>query len=1124
MKGDFSRLTYDRAKRYTAVLQQQGRVLSDADWNEAEAIEGGRIEQLAAETIGPTGAPRADAGFGITPAGGDFAIGHGRYWVNGIACANPADTTYSAQPDFPAATLPPPEGAGLYIAYLNVWHRHITALDDPEIREPALGGPDTTTRLRTVAQVRLMRLGDADAGATCEATLPLWRAALDQPRGTLTARLGPTSANPDPCELPPGAGFRGLENQLYRVEVHEGAETLASARFKWSRDNGTVLADITQFDATGVFVNDLGPDDVLGFAPGQWAEIVNERSELLAGRGQLVQLGAVNPDTLRIEIVGALTAVPLDRKPRLRRWDQTGTAATGDGVAAALLAPANTELGLVLEDGVEVVLTDGVYRDGDFWLIPARTALGGSTGSLDWPSDPGTSDPLPQEPHGIEHHYAPLAVVSFDGADFFPADPPDCRQFFPSLTTLAASDVSFDDAVCALDGATTVQEALDALCGIANHDDLRLHNRMLHGSGVVCGLKVVCNADRTQVRVREGYALDCEGYGVSVAAPGPLVDVVATAETMQLLDGAGAGEVLVALARDPATGDPVLTIEPYQAQTLWEEVLEGSLLKDYYDNAIKGLIDFFRNELFPVATSGVPVPERNRRLIAVLNLIIQLVNPSSGRYVFLSRAEHDLLRGFYDRLKDLIRSDTFCGLFDLDHDFPDYPYPAPDPEGIRTAFGLIRLHHRLKLHPTRNWAYTCGTGNAINVFDIDTGEMIADLVFPANVQLDVQDVAVSSDGSTLHAVAILQGASPRDAVFARASIAADGTHTWDPKTTNVCDYEFVALATSALKPGRLLALARSRGLYDLDPSAISPVPGVAVPSFNATGLLALSADGHFAFAAESTAAAVGSIVADFTRLRRIDLTAMAAAPVFYNVAGTDLENDALLDGTTLWVTGDPQPGQTKTLWSLDMNTAAQVHPPTDLLVDTLNRLAAVPAHDALLVTLADRYLAHRFQLSNAAATATFRVPLQIMPLDLATAADGTTVVAANFASSTLNLIDTDFVLAGAPPPSYTIDPPSSLRQYREDILVAFGDLLGHLLFYLKDRFCDQFLIECPTCGRDERVILGAVQIKGRKVYKICNFTKRHYVKSFDTYGYWLSTVPVIPLAKRLFARFCCWVF
>lgn len=1122
MKGDFSRLTFDERKRYTAVLLQQGRVVSDADWNEAEAIESARIGQVAAETIGPTGAPKADPGFGVTPVSGDLQIGAGRYWVDGILCLNQADVLYSNQPEFPAAPLPPPGGVGLYVAYLDVWQRHVTALDDGAIREPALGGPDTSTRLRTVWQVRLIRLGDADPTATCEGTLPLWQAAVSQARGTLMARLGPTASNPSPCELPPTAGFRGLENQLYRVEVHHGSDTLAGARFKWSRDNGTVLSAITQFDGTGVFVDDLGPDEALGFAPGQWAEIVDERSELLSARGELVELGPINPDTRRIEIVGAFTPVPLDRKPKLRRWDQSGTGATADGVAAALLAPDNTESGLVLEDGVEVVLTDGVYREGDYWLIPARAAISDETGALDWPSDPVTGDPVPQEPHGIAHHYAPLAVVTWDGTNFIPVDPPDCRRFFPSLTTIAAADVSFDDTVCALGGATTVQDALDVLCQTNLGDELRLHNRLLHGAGVVCGLKMVCDADRNRVTVQPGYALDCEGNGVQVGADLPC-DVVGAADTLGLLDNTGQGEVLVTLGRNATTGDPELSVEPYQAQPFWDEVLEGTLLKDYYEHAIKALLDFVKDRLFPIATSGVPVPERNRTFTALLNLLAQLINPTSGRYVFLSRAEDLLLRSLYDGLKDLLASETFCAMFDDDAPFPDYPYSEPD--GIRTGFGLMRFHHRIKLHPTRAWAYTCGFGNAINVFDVTTGEMVADLVFPANVQLDVTDVVVSADGNTLHAVAVLQGATPRDSVFARATIAADGTHSWDSDTTNVCDYEFVALAVSPLLPGRLLALAKSRGLYDFDPNAIPAVPGVAVPSFNATGILQVSADGQWAFAAEDAVTPVGTGSPNFTRIRRIDLTAPATVLPFYAMAGADFENDVLLEGTTLWVTGDPVvPGHVKSLRSFTMSTGAVLHPPVDLQFDTINRLAAVPGQDALLVSLGDNYLAWRYTLSAGAPQANFRIPLQIIPTDLVTAPDGRTVCAVNMFSGTVSVIDSDVVLAATPLPSYTNDPPVTLSAYRDAILDAFGDLLQHLLFYLKDKFCDQFLIKCPTCGPDERVILGAVEIRERQVYKICNFTKRRYVKSFNTYGYWLSAIPVLPLAKRLFARFCCLVF
>jgi hypothetical protein len=48
-----------------------------------------------------------------------------------------------------------------------------------------------------------------------------------------------------------------------------------------------------------------------------------------------------------------------------------------------------------------------------------------------------------------------------------------------------------------------------------------------------------------------------------------------------------------------------------------------------------------------------------------------------------------------------------------------------------------------------------------------------------------------------------------------------------------------------------------------------------------------------------------------------------------------------------------------------------------------------------------------------------------------------------------------------------------------------------------------------------------VEIRNRQVYNICNFTKRHYVKSAKNWEYWLSTVPVIPLVKKVFADLCC---
>ena len=91
-------------------------------------------------------------------------------YVDGLLVENDApDATLLAQPDMPGATTLAAFGAtqaGIYVAYLDVWERLITALDNPAIRESALGGTDTSVRTKLVWQLKLASLGPApDSGA-----------------------------------------------------------------------------------------------------------------------------------------------------------------------------------------------------------------------------------------------------------------------------------------------------------------------------------------------------------------------------------------------------------------------------------------------------------------------------------------------------------------------------------------------------------------------------------------------------------------------------------------------------------------------------------------------------------------------------------------------------------------------------------------------------------------------------------------------------------------------------------------------------------------------------------------------------------------------------------------------
>jgi len=89
MKADLTRNTFDPLKHYARVLMQQGRVQLDSDWNEQSAILLHHLRALAADLIGQAGG--SGSGLAITdpkllPVSGDFGIGLGHFYVDGVLC------------------------------------------------------------------------------------------------------------------------------------------------------------------------------------------------------------------------------------------------------------------------------------------------------------------------------------------------------------------------------------------------------------------------------------------------------------------------------------------------------------------------------------------------------------------------------------------------------------------------------------------------------------------------------------------------------------------------------------------------------------------------------------------------------------------------------------------------------------------------------------------------------------------------------------------------------------------------------------------------------------------------------------------------------------------------------
>lgn len=502
MNVDVSRYTFNPLKHFTSVVLQQGRVQMDADGNEQAAIVLHYLRNLAADLIGQHGGPddvfenqaqrtgmlQRACGFGIiasqksgnatnffppeilaaekdllttTPNNQvPLLITRGHYYVDGLLCETGNSWRYSQQPylerpnDDELRKLD-----GVFLLYIDVWERLVTALEDASIREVALGGADTAARTKLTWQVRVWPTAiPANAAGSCTAFNKTWSQnilgeLLPDNRGRLIADAKPDNegADENPCITSPEAHYRGMENQLYRVEVHHGGPALDqtgsnqedAATFKWSRDNATVVASLRERTGDRLIVNGLR-DFSRWFRVGDWVEITHDALELRGLPGTLVRLARVEGETLTMDPYTTSGTIyepdtKFDNLPirnlKVRRWDHKQP---DDELLKEGAIPIQEGEWIELEDGVVIKFEPGPpvtqYRTGDYWLIPARVA----TGDVEWPyelvPDPNDASrkikqPKPIPPHGVEHHYAPLAIVTLDNGQ--PTAVVDLRHKFP---------------------------------------------------------------------------------------------------------------------------------------------------------------------------------------------------------------------------------------------------------------------------------------------------------------------------------------------------------------------------------------------------------------------------------------------------------------------------------------------------------------------------------------------------------------------------------------------------------------------------------------------------------------------------------------------------------------------
>lgn len=479
MAGDYTKFTFRPGKDYSGVWKQQGRVDLDADWNEYVEIADRRWRVETVDIIGRCVVPnRTPDAFLLTSTGpAALDIGIGRIYVHGLMAENhgrpPLEydavfgeevgktrIPYKDQPYLPAP-LPPPLAATpgtIDLFFLDVWQREVTCLEDPGIQEIALGGPDTATRLQTAWQVRaLTNVGRHE----CQDRIEAWDALIAPSAARLTVSAVAPPASDDPCILSPVGGYRGLENRLYRIEVHTVGTIggVAPAKFKWSRDNGSVASLVDAIDGTStqMTVRRIGRDQVLRFQVGDWVEILDDHTELRQIAGHTAQITSVDEANRLITFAPAIPAAfSFDatdpaRHTRARRWDQN-VGVDANGLLDVVAGPID------IEDGVQVTFSGTNFKIGDFWVFAARTADASVEALTDAP------------PRGILHHFCRLGFMHWTarGVGRFQ----DCRTKWPDSgqpppghgeESCECCTVTVGDGVDSHGDFADIQQAIDSL-------------------------------------------------------------------------------------------------------------------------------------------------------------------------------------------------------------------------------------------------------------------------------------------------------------------------------------------------------------------------------------------------------------------------------------------------------------------------------------------------------------------------------------------------------------------------------------------------------------------------------------------------------------------------------------
>ena len=457
MKGDFSKWQFDEQNNFAGVLHQQGRVLLDADWNAQTRITSHWQDTAARDTIGPgVAAVPADDGDAFKVQEAKVVEGKirvklapGRVWADGLLVHLEKEVELVAD-YFPSPIQEPPgtpNGEETRDAViLEVWREAANGFQETQsLIEPALGGPDTTERVRTAMALRLLRLGP---GQACENIQRRLRADLIS-RPLLNVSLKSADESNGDCPTFEGGGYTGLEHHLYRIEIAE--TNRPEFMFKWSQFNGGLVGrGVFHIEGGETFINIRANNQAIATSGLErfYLEIVGKDPEL--GHSHVCYAAQVVLSGDRLTVEGGTyyeqNPPSAEEEVFFRLWD--GIEDVSEYVVA-ITGPHPLNNGIELEFNPPP--DRAVYRPGDYWTFSVRAGQYNNPRLIRW-----------QPPEGVAYHRVPLAALHWTGEP--EAAIKDCRRRFPPLTQQkACCSIMVGDGWSSHGDCDSIEEALTRL-------------------------------------------------------------------------------------------------------------------------------------------------------------------------------------------------------------------------------------------------------------------------------------------------------------------------------------------------------------------------------------------------------------------------------------------------------------------------------------------------------------------------------------------------------------------------------------------------------------------------------------------------------------------------------------